>query len=132
MTAFGLAAVSLVFAVLLVLGNPDLAAPGPQLLPLQAYESWRLTLGIALWSAAVAIAAGILAASRPPRTAWLTLLILLPLLALYLIGGALMPTFVLAMTVVIFLGLVIPVVVGVVGVAVGRAVRRRRSSAPAV
>lgn len=78
--------------------------------------------------AAVLLSAGILAASRPPRITWLTLLVFLPLLAIYLIGGALMPTFVLTTTVVIVLGLVVPAVVGVVGVVIGRAVRRRSTA----
>jgi hypothetical protein len=129
-TAFVLAAVGLVVAVLLVLGNPDLAAPGPQLLPVQLYGSWRLILGIMLWAAAVLLAVGILAVSRQPRLAWLTLLVFLPLLALYLLAGGLMPTLVLTLVVIVVLGLVIPVVVGVVGVVIGGALRRRRSLTP--
>ncbi|MGD8194925.1 hypothetical protein ACEXQB_010590 [Herbiconiux sp. P18] len=130
MMAFILAVVGLLFSVLLVSGNPDLAAPGPRLLPFQAYESWRLTLGIVLWGSAAWLAGGILAVSRQPEIVWLTLLVFLPLLALYLLGGAFMPTFVLTLTVVIVFGIVIPVVVGLTGVVIGGAIRRRQSRNP--
>lgn len=119
-------AVGLVVAALIVVGNPDLAAPGPQLLPYAAYDSWRFTLGILLWCAAVLFASGALAVSRQPGLAWLTLLAFIPLLALYLIGGGLMPTFASALIAVVVLGIVVPAIVGAIGIAIGGAVRRRR------
>lgn len=124
--ALVLAAVGLVVASLVVIGNPDLAAPGPQLLPYQAYDSWRFTLGLLLWGAGVWLAVGILAVSRQPGLAWLVLLAFIPLLVVDLIGGGLTPSFVLAVLAVVVLGLVVPVIVGVVGVAIGGAVRRRK------
>ena len=127
--ALALGGVGVVVGVLLVLGNPDLSAPGPRVLPFQAYEVWRAALAIVLWAAAVLLAVGILAVTRQPGAAWLILLAFIPLIALYLAGGALMPTFALAMTAVVVLGVALPVVVGMVGVAIGSAVRRRKVSA---
>ncbi|MBD8465115.1 hypothetical protein IFU30_02440 [Plantibacter sp. CFBP 8798] len=124
--ALVLAALGLVVASLVVIGNPDLAAPGPQLLPYQSYDSWRFTLGLLLWGAGVWLAVGILAVSRQPGLAWLVLLAFIPLLVVDLIGGGLMPSFVLALLAVVVLGLVVPVIVGVVGIAIGGAVRRRK------
>jgi hypothetical protein len=124
--ALVLAAIGVAVASLVVIGNPDLAAPGPQVLPYEAYDSWRFTLGLLLWGAGVWLAVGILAVSRQPGLAWLVLLAFIPLLVVDVIGGGLMPSFVLALIAVVVLGLVVPVIVGVVGIAIGRAVRRRR------
>lgn len=127
--ALVLAAIGVAVASLVVIGNPDLASPGPQVLPYEAYDSWRFTLGLLLWGAGVWLAVGILAVSRQPGLAWLVLLAFIPLLVVDVIGGGLMPSFVLALIAVVVLGLVVPVIVGVVGVAIGGAVRRRRRTA---
>lgn len=124
--ALVLAAAGLVVGVLIVVGNPDLAAPGPQLLPYAAYDSWRFTLGILLWCAALLLVAGALAVSRQPGLAWLILLAFIPLLVLYILGGALMPTFVSALIAVVVLGIVVPAIVGAIGLAIGGVIRRRR------
>lgn len=127
--ALVLAAIGVAVASLVVIGNPDLAAPGPQVLPYEAYDSWRFTLGLLLWGAGVWLAVGILAVSCQPGLAWLVLLAFIPLLVVDVIGGGLMPSFALALIAVVVLGLVVPVIVGVVGIAIGRAVRRRRKTA---
>ncbi|WP_378144378.1 hypothetical protein ACFJGV_12980 [Cnuibacter sp. UC19_7] len=123
-----LGVLGVVVAVLLITGNPSLATPGPQVLPAALYDSWRLVLPVVLWVSAVWLALGILAVSRQPRVAWLMLLAFLPLLAVYFLGGGLLPSYITALIAIIVLGVVIPVVVGVIGVAIGSAVRRRRAA----
>ncbi|MBF4567600.1 hypothetical protein ITJ57_02375 [Plantibacter sp. VKM Ac-2880] len=124
--AIVLAALGLVVGVLLLFGNPDLASPGPQLLPAVAYDSWRFLLGVLLWFASLLFVAGVLAVSRQPGLAWLMLLAFIPLLVVYLLGGGLMPSLALAIVAVVVLGLVVPAIIAAVGLAIGGAVRRRK------
>ena len=127
--ALVLGALALVVGVLLIHGNASLATPGPQVLPTALYSSWRVVLGVTLWVAAVLIVVGMLAVSRQPGMAWLMLLVFLPLLAVYLLGGGLMPSYIAALIAIVVLGVVVPVVVGGIGIAIGSAVRRRRAGA---
>jgi hypothetical protein len=124
--AIVLAALGLAVGVLLLLGNPDLASPGPQLLPYAAYDSWRILLGVVLWFAGLFLVVGVLAVSRQPGLAWLMLLAFIPLLVVYLLGGGLMPNLALAIVAVVVLGLVVPAIIAGVGLAIGGAVRRRK------
>ncbi len=124
--AIVLAALGLAVGVLLLLGNPDLASPGPQLLPYAAYDSWRILLGVVLWFAGLLLVVGVLAVSRQPGLAWLMLLAFIPLLVVYLLGGGLMPSLALAIVAVVVLGLVVPAIIAGVGLAIGGAVRRRK------
>ncbi|WP_285042096.1 hypothetical protein [Plantibacter sp. LMC-P-059a] len=124
--AIVLAALGLAVGVLLLLGNPDLASPGPQLLPYAAYDSWRILLGVVLWFAGLFLVVGVLAVSRQPGLAWLMLLAFIPLLVVYLLGGGLMPSLGLAIVAVVVLGLVVPAIIAGVGLAIGGAVRRRK------
>lgn len=123
-----LGVLGLVVGVLVLQGNPSLATSGPQVLPYALYDSWRVVLPATLWVAAVWLTVGILAVSRQPRVAWLMLLAFLPLLVVYVVGGALMPSYVMALMAVVVLGVVVPVVIGAIGVGIGRAVTRRRAA----
>lgn len=120
--------VTILVAILLLVGNPEIASPGPQLLPNAAYDVWRFLLGATLWAAAVWFTVAYLAATRQPGAAWLSLLAYVLLFLPYAVVPGLMIDFVSALVCVVVFGLVLPAVVALIGRAIGRAAARRKTA----
>jgi hypothetical protein len=130
--ALVLGVLSLLLAVFVLVGNRDLQVPGPSGLdPLVAPFGWRAVLGIHLWTAAVWLTVGWAALRRLPGLAWLALLIYVVLFVPYLVLGGFLPSAIAVATIIVVLGVIVPVVVSIVATAIGGAVLRRRAGVSA-
>jgi hypothetical protein len=125
--AVALGVVGLLLALLLVMGNNEIASPGPSLLPDALHESWRFLLGIVLWGAAVWFTVGFISGTGQPGVAWLSLLAYVLLFAVFVVLPGLMIDFVSALVCIVVFGVGLPVVVILIARAIGNAARRRRS-----
>jgi hypothetical protein len=121
--------VALLFAAALLLHNNDLATGGPALLPSIVSDAWRLLLGPAVWVAAVALTTAWLAIRRLPGLAWLSLLVFVLTLPLYL-AMSLVVTAALGWLTLVVGGILAPVGVSAIASAIGGAAARRRVDAP--
>ncbi|MBF4633023.1 hypothetical protein ITJ38_01245 [Agreia pratensis] len=116
--------VSLFVASALLIGNDDLAVGGPSLLPYVVTDNWRLLLGLSIWVGAVGLSAAWIAFRRLPGLAWLSLLVPVILIFVYLAVG-LVPSVAPAVVALLIGGIAVPVGVAAIGSAIGGAVKRR-------
>jgi hypothetical protein len=126
------AAIGVVFTLLLlgtIFGNSDLATPGLtfvfDLLP----GSWRLFVGPFTLLAAVFFAAAWITFRGLPGLSWLAFLVFVILLIPYLVVPGLMTTGAALTVTSAILVIGVPIGVGAIASAIGRAVARRRASA---
>jgi hypothetical protein len=126
------AVIGVVFTLLLlgtIYGNSDLGTPGPtfvfDLLP----GSWRLFVGPFTLLAAVFFTAAWINFRALPGLSWLALLVFVILLIPYLVVPGLMTTGAALTVTSAILVIGVPVGVGAIASAIGRAALRRRTSA---